>query len=381
VLGRVDINIVELGEQLLPVVEELLPEVCARLDPTRPYWPGSPYGGEDANSELEGNRHAWFVSIGAPTLQERIDYQLYAEDRGKFICEFGVLAPPPLDSLRRYLPPDQLRRDSEAWQCHNNEFEKGTNQEALRRYWRPAEELSLEDYVRYSQTIQAEALKFAMEHWRRRKFDTAGCMFWMYADCWGEVGWTIIDYYLNRKPSYWAVRRAYAPVLVSLKEADDGVEVWLVNDRREPVAGELTHGWVNVRTGEATEGSCAVRAPANAAARVAALPFPEGDREAWMTHARLTADGQVLSCNRLFLAGFHFSRLALPQVELDWQVRDGAVEVSADGFAFQVHLEAPRGVQPEDNDFDLLPGETRRIMLHGPPELIERTRASAINAR
>jgi beta-mannosidase len=366
-----------LGDRLY---DEVLPEVCARLDPSRPYWPSSPYGGEDPNSEMQGNRHAWFVSIGAPTLEERIDYRLYAEDRGKFICEFGGLAPPPLDSLHRYLPGDQLDRDSEAWQFHNNEFEKGTNQEALRRYWRPAEELSLEDYVRWSQTIQAEALKFAVEHWRRRKFDSAGCMFWMYADCWGEVGWTVIDYYLNRKPSYWAVRRAYAPVLVSLKEAEAGVEVWLVNDTREPVTGDLTGGWLNVRTGEMVQESCAAEAPANAAACVQTLPCPGGEREAWMAHARLEGDGAVVSRNRLLLAGFHFNRLGLPEVRLDWQARDGAVEVEADGFAFQVHLDAPRGVLPEDNDFDLMPGERRRVALRGPAGLAERVAVSALNA-
>jgi beta-mannosidase len=368
-----------LGDRLY---DQVLPEVCARLDPTRPYWPGSPYGGQDANSELEGDRHSWSVSIGAPTLEERIDYRRYAEDRGKFVSEFGVLAPPPLDSLRRYLPPRELRRGSKSWAFHNNKFEKGTNQEALKRYWQPADEMSLAEYLRASQTIQAEALKFALEHWRRRKFSTAGALFWMYADCWGEVGWTIVDYYLNRKPSYYAVRRAFAPVLASLQEGPDGVTVWLVNDGRAPVPGELRCGWVNVRTGEMTEQVVQAEAPANGAAQVERLPFPAGDREAWMAYARFTGGGKLLSSNRHFLAGFQFNRLGLPAVRVRKRIVEGgkALEVATDGFAWQVHLDAPRGIHVEDNDFDLLPGEARRVRVHGPREMVKRIHVSALNA-
>jgi len=368
-----------LGDKLY---DEVLPEVCARLDPTRPYWPSSPYGGEDPNSELEGDRHSWSVSIGAPTLEERIDYRRYADDRGKFVSEFGILAPPPMDSLRRYLPPRELRRTSRSWAFHNNEFEKGTNQEALKHYWRPAEELSLPDYIRYSQAIQAEALKFALEHWRRRKFRTAGSLFWMYADCWGEVGWTVLDYYLNRKPSYYAVRRAFAPVLVSLQETAEGVAAWLVNDTREAVAGELTCGWLNVRTGQMSEQVQPAQAPVNAAIEVCRLPLPSGEREAWAAYARFTRDGQILSANRHFLAGFRFNRLNLPLVRVKRRAlpKESAVEVRADGFAWQVHLDAPRGVWVEDNDFDLLPGQRVRVRVCGPAELVKRVRAAALNS-
>jgi beta-mannosidase len=43
----------------LKIYEEILPEVCGRLDPTRPYWPGSPYGGEDPNDPSQGDQHFW----------------------------------------------------------------------------------------------------------------------------------------------------------------------------------------------------------------------------------------------------------------------------------------------------------------------------------
>ena len=63
------------------------------------------------------------------------------------------------------------------------------------------------------------------------------------------------------------------------------------------------------------------------------------------------------------------------------RMAEGGVEVSTDHFAWQVHLEAPRGVWIDDSDFDLLPGEVRRIAARGPAQLVERIQVSALNGR
>jgi beta-mannosidase len=366
------------GERLY---DDVLPEVCARLDPTRPYWPGSPYGGDYPNSERAGDRHHWYVSIAAPTVEQKTDYTLYGGDRGKFISEYGVQAPPSLDSIRRYLRPEDVRRDSEAWQFHTNNFEQGMIAAALERYWRPADQLPLEDYVRYGQAIQAEVLRFSIEHWRRRKFRTAGVLFWMWADAWGEVGWTVIDYYLDRKRSYYAVKRAFAPLLVSLAQAEDGVEVWLVNDLLQPVQAELTFGWVNVAAGEVASRTEAVDIAANAAAPVQRMDLPDGPSGEWVAFARLAREGRAISANRLFLTGFRFSELALPQanVECTAAADAGAIELGSDAYAWQVHLDVPRGVRVEDNDFDMLPRERRVVRAVGPRDLVQRIAARALN--
>jgi len=46
------------GEKLY---DEVLPAVVAAEDPGRPYWPGSPWGGEEPGSQDFGNSHAWNV--------------------------------------------------------------------------------------------------------------------------------------------------------------------------------------------------------------------------------------------------------------------------------------------------------------------------------
>jgi len=69
------------------IYERLLPEVCARLDPTRTYWPGSPYGGADVLDGSVGGRHVWDVWHGTMA-----PYQAYGQFAGRFVSEFGMQA-------------------------------------------------------------------------------------------------------------------------------------------------------------------------------------------------------------------------------------------------------------------------------------------------
>jgi len=365
------------------IYDEVLPEICARLDPTRPYWPGTPLGGEDPNSEERGNRHAWDVNIINPTLEEQVNYENYARDRGKFISEFGILAPPVLETLQQCLPPGELHRGSPAWDFHNNTFEKGTIQLAIEKYWRPAEELDFPEYLLYAQTIQAEAFKFAIEHWRRRKFDTGGTLFWGYDDCWGAaVGWTIVDYYLRKKPSYHFVRRAYEPVLASVRREDDRLTFWLTNDTLRDVGGSLEYGLVDLQTSKMQEHDLSAEVPANSSVRVAELDISHLALEEagrWAAYCRLVTAGQVVSRNRQFLAGFQFSALNMPEARFSHRLDGNVLTLRADTFVWQVRIEAPAGVGADDNYFDLFPGEERRIRLHGPKDLRRHVKVKALN--
>jgi len=362
--------------------DQVLPEVCARLDPTRPYWPSSPWGGEDPNSEGLGDRHHWYINILNPDPETRADYETYADDRGKFISEFGVLAPPARESLEKFLPPGELRRDSQAWAFHNNEFEKGNIQLALQKYWKPADQLSLAEYVLWAQLIQAEALKFALEHWRRRKFNTSGALFWMYSDCWGAVGWTVVDYYLRLKPSYYFVRRAFEPVLASISRDGDRVLFWLTNDTLRKVPGRLEYGLVNLHTSKMQPQTIKMAVPPNASIPAAELDISNltpGSQSDWAVYSRYLVDGQVISRNRLFLAGFNYNKLRIPPARYSWEWAGGQLTFMADSFVWQVQIKAPTGIAVDDNYFDLLPGEERLIHLRGPAELFDRVSVDVLN--
>jgi beta-mannosidase len=151
------------------IYHKILPDVCARLDPTRPYWPSSPYGGDDPNSETSGDRHHWDVPLNLKDPAERLDFRRWGAERGKFISEFGMLAPPSVESLSRFLSPEEVAVGSPGWRFHNNLFEMDNLATSLRLYWGEPESLSLHEYVLATQMIQAEAMKVAVEHQRHRQ--------------------------------------------------------------------------------------------------------------------------------------------------------------------------------------------------------------------
>ena len=89
--------------------DQILPEAVAALDGRTPYWPGSPFGGNDHNSMDDGDRPQLGClarQLAAPlrranrTVDQHaggVSYRRYAEDMGRFISEFGMHAAPVID--------------------------------------------------------------------------------------------------------------------------------------------------------------------------------------------------------------------------------------------------------------------------------------------
>ena len=79
---------------------ELLKDVVAELDPTRPYSDGSPYSPGAALTEVHpndpdhGTFHQWEV-------WNRVDYRVYGDDVPRFCSEFGFQGPPTWATLTR----------------------------------------------------------------------------------------------------------------------------------------------------------------------------------------------------------------------------------------------------------------------------------------
>lgn len=74
------------------------------------------------------------------------------------------------------------------------------------------------DYIRASQFIMAEGLRYAYESCRRRAFVNCGAFAWQLNEPWPNSACTnIIDYYGNPKLAYYFIRDALKPVHVSME--------------------------------------------------------------------------------------------------------------------------------------------------------------------
>jgi beta-mannosidase len=354
--------------------DEILPRACAELDGQIPYWPGSPYGGNDHNSMTDGDRHNWDVWHGASPRKfgeepkvdysaEGVSYRRYANDTARFVSEFGMHAAPVFETLRRNIPADQLYHHSPSMDHHNKDNPKNKGDRLMEGVTGVPKDL--DEYIDFSMIAQAEGLKFGIEHFRRRKPHCSGTLFWQLNDCWPVLSWSVVDYYGFGKAGYFYAKRVYAPVLASFKALDDGsVELWITNDRLAALDDTVTirlrafDGQTFWQREEAVSlepnsSACVVRL---AAENLAAGP----DRYL-----------SVQSASGLFPANRHFfvpimdlQRDALP-VSVTIEAVDEHtlnVHISADKYAYFVNLSVPHeGTAFSDNYFDLEPGEQRTI--------------------
>jgi len=357
----------DLGGQLF--YNQMLPDICRQLDPKRPYWPGSPAGGEDPNDELTGDCHWWHPFFMNADMNRRIRHEVFDECRSRFVSEYGAIGPAHLDSMREYLAPDEMQPGTLAWRLHTSMFEKDTIPAAIRLHYADPEGLDIEHYVRYGQMFQALAHGGAMEALRFRKQDgrddCAGALIWSYSDCWGETGWSILDYYLRRKASYYAVRRACAPLKVIVRPRGDRLVTRVVNDTLSAVAVTVQTGWWRLDGAARQVESHAIQVPANGMVEAASAPRdPETyDPRHWLYAAVMHhADGTPFDQSIWTLLPHRELALADPVIRVD-DTGDGWLRVSSPVYCHAVFTEDGGRELVSENWFDLLPGVPCRTRL------------------
>jgi len=374
---------------------EVLPEVCSRLDPTRPYIPSSPcspFDDADPQSQREGDHHNW--RHGASYRDEA-----YTNDSCRFVSEIGHLSLPWPETVRKFIPEEHLwPPENKVWDFHFGTVEgydpkrRERLDEAIANFGFERPE-GLEDYAYLSQVLQAVAYKEWMEHYRRRKFLCGGSLYWNLYDNWPQFSDAVVDYYQNPKIAYYYVSRAFSNLLVSLEElGDDMVGVWLINDELRDRSGKLLLRCQRLDGGTAWMRVLPVKLPANSSRMVwdMRLPRPlmENPRECF-AQAQLLINGRVASENFYFPA--EFKDINWPDTELTARVKriseaKGGVQadiaVASKLYARLVRIETPgRRSRFSDNFFDIPPGEERSVRIaaqkDGPPPV---ARISAANA-
>jgi len=347
------------------IYHKILPEVCSFLDPSRPYWPSSPYGGENPQSYEEGDRHSWwFWGLDDIETFRKLGYKRFFLDRARFVSEFGVLAGALDNSLEKFLPKSQIKLGSPQWRFHGNSM--GTLEgvkEEIKNYFR-VKRFNLERFNLLSQLIQGETIKHAVEHYRRRKFSCSGSLFWMYADCWGaSTAWTAIDYYLTKRPLYYYLKRAFAPLLVSICEEEKELSVWITNDLLQDFSGVLEYGYMKP-TGEILcKETISVDVKKNSSAVFAILDRYNCNTIAF---ARLKNKKGVISENRYFLNKFKELEGVEPKICSELQKIDNKkylLRLGSNSFALFTYLRLPEGIVSDDNYFDLFPGYEKHILV------------------
>jgi beta-mannosidase len=353
--------------------DHVLPRAVAELDGRTPYWPGTPYGGNDHNSRDEGNVHNWEVwhgnfprRFGEQPVRENtpagVTYRRYAEDTGRFISEFGMHAAPVAETLWSVIPAADRYHHSPTLDWHNKDNPKNKGDNLLLAHTGlPAD---VDQYILFSQIAQAEGLKFGIEHFRRRTPHCSGTLVWQLNDCWPVLSWSVLDYYGVPKASYHFLRRVYAPLLASFKSTEEGVELWLTNDRQSDFADSVT---VTLGTfdGEVIwHESRAVSVARGASICVWRLDGISGSGGHYL---HVTCGSGAFPDNRHFFAEYKdLQRSAIvPRMQVHMRsAHELDVELAApeNGYVYFAHLVSRHpSTRFSDNYIDIVPGLVRTI--------------------
>ncbi|OHB57720.1 MAG: hypothetical protein A2Y12_14095 [Planctomycetes bacterium GWF2_42_9] len=341
------------------IINYLLPKVVNENTNTA-YWNNSPFGGLTANDENVGNHHLWHNCMMHPDVDVRINPDQYKKCRAKFITEFGYIGAPVLESVLEYSGNKNVCIDDKIWKHHTNTFEKETVLAGIKKYYHEPE--SLDEYILYSGLVQGLMLQGALESFRIRQ-SCNGALFWMYNDCWGEVGWSIIDYFKRRKPSWYFVKRAFAPVKLVIQRSEEAISVTFINDSptkfNELIEIAFLDSNQNINTIQ--------KVPVNIS------PF----ERIQIYQAQLNMKTQnILFARSLNLSqiepAIHFinepRNVHLPKAVFKMHLiseesGNYTLTISSNSFAHAVELELPAQAVPSDNYFDLIANTEKVIQV------------------
>ncbi len=168
------------------------------------------------------------------------------------------------------------------------------------------------------QLNQAEAIKFAVENWRLRKFKTAGTIFWQWNDCWNVISWSAVDYRKRPKALYYLAKRFFNPILLVIKKFDDKVKIFVVNDLQNPVYGVLTINTFTTYGDKKFEQTFNLNIDKNSNVVVFEDEMQKlnlDDPTTDYVYAKLEIDGKKVAENSLFLTEPKFLRLNSPSLQ------------------------------------------------------------------
>ncbi|WP_343222118.1 beta-mannosidase [Novosphingobium profundi] len=341
--------------------DRVLRGAVAEHSPGTPYWPGSPSNDYDGPTDTDaaGDRHFWDVWSGSKPVEN------YTHSCPRFMSEYGFQAMPVMATVRQFAGEGPYTADSAVMKAHQK-FLAGEGNERLKFYLdarlRPAKDFA--DFVYLTQVNQMQAIALAARHHRGCEPVTMGSLYWQLNDVWPSISWASVDHYGRWKLLHYAAKRFFAAQIVTAEHAGSETKVTLVSDATTPLAAHwaLTgYAMDGTKLGEA--GGDITLAPTTATPARAvpdAEVFGSATPGASFAVATLTVEGKTVSRQIVERALPKDMAYPAPGLEAVWKGK--SVTLTAKNLARAVMLDfGTLDAHPDDNGFDLLPGESRTI--------------------
>lgn len=340
-----------------------------------PYWSSSPSNDLDAkaNDSKRGDKHYWDVWGG-----RALPPTAYLGETPRFMSEYGLQAWPQRATVDAFATRDEQRIDGPVIRAHQK-FMAGKGNDRLllyieREYGTPH---SFQDFIYLSQVMQAEGIELAALHHRASRPHTMGSLYWQLNDVWPGASWSSLDYFGHWKALHFHARRFFADVAVAALRDDDGTTRFsLINDGRQPLTARWRMRVMDVDGREfARQQETVTLAPMGVTdvARFVDADLLKGHDPTRSVAAFELLQGDAVLARRLV----HF----VPAKQQALAAQQWQAELRAEGGHIVLRLHADHLVRAawvafegidarlDDNAFDLLPGETRALIVRSTADL------------
>ena len=357
--------------------EYILPKIVKDCAPDTFWWPASPSSGGDFDNPNDFNRgdvHYWDVWHGEKPFTE------YRKFHFRYASEFGFQSFPCLKTVESFTEPGDRNIFSRIMERHQrNGAANGKILAYLAQTFKYPN--SFDDLLYASQLLQAEAIRYGVEHWRRNRGRCMGAIIWQLNDCWPVASWASIDYFGRWKAMHYAAKRFFAPIMISVEEEGELSQNPKINEyRTTPIERSLRLNVANetmqdvtgtvhwaLRTADATivrEGSMELTIPALSAVWLDKMIFDDATLTGHYLSFDFTVNNEVVSeGTAIFCAPKHFDFV---DPQLTAEAAGDEIIVRASAFARQVWIESDDpDMLLSDNAFDMNGGNKHVRVLRG----------------
>lgn len=362
--------------------EYILPAIVKETAPQTYWWPASPSSGgnfDAPNDENRGDNHYWDVWHGEKPFTE------YRKFFFRYASEFGFQSFPCLKSVKQFTLPDDRNIFSRVMERHQrNQAANGKILSYLSQTFRYPN--SFDDLLYASQLMQAEAIRYGVEHWRRNRGRCMGAIIWQLNDIWPVASWASIDYYGRWKALHYAAKRFFAPVMISAEEEGElsqnpkineyhpaplekSFRLNVCNETLRDVTGEVV--WA-LRTPDGAivrQNQQTLTIPAMSAKWLDKVDCADASLTGHYVSFAFVVDDVALSEGTcIFCAPKHFEFV---NPRLTVETRGDTLVVTSHAYAKQVWLESEDAdLLLDDNAFDMNPGTKVVRVVRGAAEKV-----------
>jgi len=362
----------------IKMFEYIFPQVVQEYAPQTFYWPSSPSSGggfDDPNNEDRGDAHYWDVWHGLKPFSSYRDFYI------RYASEFGFQSFPCLKTVESFTEPDDRNIFSRVMEMHQrNAGANGRIMYYLSNTYRYPTEF---DHLLYaSQLLQADAIRYGVEHWRRNRGRCMGAIYWQLNDIWPVASWASIDYFGRWKALHYYAKRFFSPVMISCHETGEMSQRPFCVAEPEPikkaakisVANETTNGISGTVKWALRDPSAKILKKGEEKVGVKALSslwlpefdFSDCNELSDYFSYELEVEGKIISSGTaIFCMPKHFM-FNDPKLTIE---RDGdMITVNAEAYAKSVEIYSDEDFVLSDNYFDINAGSINVKILRGDPK-------------